>query len=579
MDLNSFRALEPLPLELKGHKGYALVAASCEDEFYRNIEILFPLKRVGLLFSAPFSWEEKNTLTCINSLEKFIKVYKNYSNWYNESEENRLTKFETFMSAQLNLPVDRIRYLDDHEIYYYDHLDFSSENTDINNNQNDSNLIEAKDEWEDTENDEIEDDEKETFDLDLYYDDKYFIDDYNSKDIVKISEVAYQRLYKMFKHFKALVPSIDEHSLYEIDKNVVFIGKKTIDLTSHKISNGYNGFKCLNAFSNVTSLNTSTENLKNFTSNFNISGKIKYNYKLLRLQEFLGYIISNHKEARKAFVITCNNLLDIETFFSLLFSPRHISQLAPDEFRKYIDKGWTFGKFINTYNYMPAGDKFMKPVNIKKLIDFSVVEKATDPKALEYISTVKLIFLGNELPAFAGDDLINFNFCTTHIDFTDDSLPSPKQLSELLLNPELSQQFLSWMIIGLERLVENDYVFTENISSENEIDEYGLPFNKDSRQKRIYKEVQLLEEFFSGKYIVLEQDEYNMKHYRVDTKDIHKQFNLFLQQKEMSEIEKVNSCTSRLKSLAHKLNFKVDKASSSGTGSSSSTYCFGVKAK
>lgn|GEM_PF-5318492 len=369
----------------------------CEKEFAANMDRIFMFKRMNLLFSMPFYGETKMALESVINFENFISIFSNFVKFY--------TKRKTGLLLLLTM--------------------YSRHNAYWNETQNRDGL------------------DKETLIADEINYTKSFIDS----------------LKKLYDTIYLTTPLINEDFFYNINKNLIFFSGKVIDLNTNKILSNYFGMNCLN-LKDIEAIDLSNDAIKCFEKNSGLKSEAIEPMKLKTLQEFLGYIISNHAEVNKAFLITYENPTEISMFFDHLFSSNYISRLNPKELKDKIEKCETYNKYINIYEYLPY-DKYMKVDHIKELIDLKRVENINTSKAYTYLPTVKFIFLGNERPSFKDiREEENFKFCTIHLDFTKGDSPSIKKLLEIISKAELTSGFLSWMILGLKNLIKNNYAFS-----------------------------------------------------------------------------------------------------------------------
>ena len=393
----------------------------CKKEFLLNIENIFIFKRLNVLFSIPFYGKNKGTSNCIINFEGFLYIFSSFLNFYEERE----TAVIRLLRIMVQMEIDDQNNRSNKDVLASNEVDNKNRKADREEINNQVNLG------------------KKIFVADRINHVKSLIDS----------------LKKLYDTIYLTIPSVDEDSFYNINKDLIFLPSKVIDLNTSSILDNYFGMNCLN-LKDIEAIDLSNDAIKCFEENSGLKSEAIEPMKLKTLQEFLGYIISNHAEVNKAFLITCENPTEISMFFDHLFSSNYISRLNPKELKDKIEKCETYNKYINIYEYLPY-DKYMKVDHIKELIGLKRVENINTSKAYTYLPTVKFIFLGNERPSFKDiREEENFKFCTIHLDFTKGDSPSIKKLLEIISKAELTSGFLSWMILGLKNLIKNNYAFS-----------------------------------------------------------------------------------------------------------------------
>lgn len=201
---------------------------------------------------------------------------------------------------------------------------------------------------------------------------------------------------------------------------------------------------------------------------------------LLLVQEMMGYSLTSFNNAKKAFIFNGQGDTGKSTVLNIIedmVTSKHIANIPIQGLGSRFNTAELFGKLVNIYADLPS-----TPIRdgsmLKVLTGNDKVQaerKGQDP--FTFRNKAKFIFSCNGLPPNYGDRSDAFYNRLIIIPF-DNSVPKEKQDPHLRdkLNKELDYIF-NWALEGLERLIDNDFIFTENKATLEATEEYKLYSN------------------------------------------------------------------------------------------------------
>lgn len=194
------------------------------------------------------------------------------------------------------------------------------------------------------------------------------------------------------------------------------------------------------------------------------------------LQEVLGIIISEIRDIKAAFFFvglpnTGKSKL-IETVRSIV-GEQFCSNISLHELNERFKLALLFGKKLNTFVEINEFD--LKRLDIFKSITgndpVTAEYKGKDP--FSFINRALLVFGGNHLPNLKAMDITNAFFERIVIVPFMNSVPREKQ--DLQLYEKLFEErsfIVKWAVEGLQRFIENGYIFTDCTASNKMKDSY-----------------------------------------------------------------------------------------------------------
>lgn len=200
----------------------------------------------------------------------------------------------------------------------------------------------------------------------------------------------------------------------------------------------------------------------------------------LLVQEMLGYSITNFNNAKKVFILEGRGDTGKSTFLNIIedmLGKENISNVMLQKIGDRFNIAQLYGKVANIFADLP-NTPLTENSTFKALTGGDKIQgerKGQDP--FEFYNKAKLIFSCNELPANYGDRSDAFYNRLIIIPF-DNPVPKGKQDPFLRdkLKKELDYIFL-WGMEGLERLMENNFKFTENEATQEILNNYKINSN------------------------------------------------------------------------------------------------------
>ncbi|MGN8843001.1 phage/plasmid primase, P4 family [Niallia sp. HCP3S3_B10] len=196
---------------------------------------------------------------------------------------------------------------------------------------------------------------------------------------------------------------------------------------------------------------------------------------ILTIQELSGYLLTAETQAQKAFVLVGPGQSGKSTYISMMEEIIGLDLVSNVSFQNLSDKFYPAelkGKLLNTFSDLPQkdiGDTGM----FKSLVagdSTSVNKKYKNPFTLN--NTARFLFSCNKIPANYVDTSTGFYRRLVFIPFN-------KPVSNLKINRNLKEELLEekegivqWALLGLQRLINNGYSFTESANSKKLMKEY-----------------------------------------------------------------------------------------------------------
>ena len=196
---------------------------------------------------------------------------------------------------------------------------------------------------------------------------------------------------------------------------------------------------------------------------------------ILTIQELSGYLLTAETQAQKAFVLIGPGQSGKSTYISVMEEIIGLDLVSNVSFQNLSDKFYPAelkGKLLNTFSDLPQkeiGDTGM----FKSLVagdSTAVNRKYKDPFSLK--NTARFLFSCNKIPANYVDTSTGFYRRLVFIPFN-------KPVSNLKINRNLKEELLKekegivqWALLGLQRLINNGYSFTESANAKKLMKEY-----------------------------------------------------------------------------------------------------------
>jgi putative DNA primase/helicase len=200
----------------------------------------------------------------------------------------------------------------------------------------------------------------------------------------------------------------------------------------------------------------------------------------LILQEMVGYLLTTETRAEKAFILYGPGRTGKSTFLKVIeyiLGEEHVSNVPLQYLSQKFYIGRLYGKLLNTFADLPS--KSLDDTGVfKALISGDRVfaeDKFKDP--FFFRCTARLLFSCNELPANYVDRSEGFFRRLLIIPFTN-------QIEQDKVDPHLFEKLIEevdgivqWALIGLHRLIENNFQFSHSDSSERLLHQYRKESN------------------------------------------------------------------------------------------------------
>lgn len=200
----------------------------------------------------------------------------------------------------------------------------------------------------------------------------------------------------------------------------------------------------------------------------------------LLIQEIFGYAMTNFNNAKKAFIFYGVGDSGKSTLLNVLedmVDNKYISNIPLQDLGDRFNKALLFGKILNIYSDLPS--KPMRDDNILKLLtgNDTVNAEFKGKDGFSFKNKAKFIFSTNELPDNYGDKTNEFYKRLIIIPFQH-SVPKEKQDPELNIKLKEEADFIfNWALTGLKRLMKNNFIFTENETTQKLLNEYKDSYN------------------------------------------------------------------------------------------------------
>lgn len=195
---------------------------------------------------------------------------------------------------------------------------------------------------------------------------------------------------------------------------------------------------------------------------------------LLCMQEIFGYTLINNNKAGKIFLFTgvgSNGKSFCSDILTKIVGESNVSSIPLSKFQTEFGLEGLIGKNLNIANENEV-DGYLSTQNIKSLATGDTINISLKyKKAIDYKTTVKLIFLLNNLPNVK-DITHGFYRRLMIIPF---NRVFKKEEMDLELTKKVCKELsgvLNWSIEGATRLIKNNYKFTESKSVNEILDSY-----------------------------------------------------------------------------------------------------------
>ncbi|MEG0051383.1 MAG: phage/plasmid primase, P4 family [Terrisporobacter sp.] len=241
-------------------------------------------------------------------------------------------------------------------------------------------------------------------------------------------------IYKDYIFFENGIYNIQTKKLEKYTPNI---------LATYKINNKYVVGSSCNRF--LSFINIITNSDKELT---------------MLIQEIMGYVLVNNTKAQKFFLFYgegSNGKSVLEALIRAMVGKENTSSVSLEQLRSNFVIGNIVGKLVNIASENESDFEAEKLKAITSGDSITIDQKYKEP--YQHIPTCKMIFISNSLPNTSDNSygfyrrliIVPFNK-TIKSEDRDVNLIS-KLLGEI-------EGILQWSIMGLERLVENNYQFT-----------------------------------------------------------------------------------------------------------------------
>ncbi|MBD7937602.1 hypothetical protein H9655_11260 [Cytobacillus sp. Sa5YUA1] len=193
------------------------------------------------------------------------------------------------------------------------------------------------------------------------------------------------------------------------------------------------------------------------------------------VQEMIGYLLTTEMKAQKAFILYGPGNTGKSTLIEIIeriIGKDYVSNVPFQELGAKYRTVKLFGKLLNTYADLPQGN--IKDTAVFKALVSGDSMHADDKyeKGFDFNNTARLLFAANKLPSNYVDHTSGFYRRLALIPFQNivSSENIDRNLKEELLKER--EGIVQWALIGLKRLIENNYEFTESEEAKNLMKEY-----------------------------------------------------------------------------------------------------------
>lgn len=253
-------------------------------------------------------------------------------------------------------------------------------------------------------------------------------------------------IYENYIFFENGIYNIQTKKLEKYNPNI---------LATYKINNKYTFGSNCNMF--LRFINTITNNDKELT---------------MLIQEIMGYTLVNNTKAQKFFLFYGeggNGKSVLESVIRIMVGKENTSSVSLEQLKSNFLVSNIVGKLVNIASENESDFEVEKLKAITSGDSITIDQKYKDP--YQYTPTCKMIFISNSLPNTSDNSygfyrrliIVPFNK-TIKIEERDVNLTS-KLIDEM-------DGIVQWAISGLERLVENNYQFTNSSEVSRVMDKY-----------------------------------------------------------------------------------------------------------
>ncbi|EJA6689687.1 TPA: hypothetical protein KQW76_002746 [Clostridioides difficile] len=264
-----------------------------------------------------------------------------------------------------------------------------------------------------------------------------------------------------------------ENGIYNLQTNKLESYNSNI-LATYKISNKYIPKSSCNKF--ISFINTITNNDNELS---------------MLIQEIMGYVLVNNTKAQKFFLFYgegSNGKSVLESVIRYMVGSENTSSVSLEQLKSNFVVANIVGKLVNISSENESDFEVEKLKAITSGDSITIDQKYKEP--YQYSPTCKMIFISNSLPK-TNDNSYGFYRRLMIVPFnkTIKSEERDVNLTSKLLNE--MDGIVQWAMIGLERLKNNNYQFTNAKAVSNSIEKYKDehdPVNLFYKDKMKYKE-------------------------------------------------------------------------------------------
>ncbi|WP_400244966.1 phage/plasmid primase, P4 family [Niallia sp. JL1B1071] len=193
------------------------------------------------------------------------------------------------------------------------------------------------------------------------------------------------------------------------------------------------------------------------------------------VQEMIGYLLTTEMKAQKAFIMYGPGNTGKSTLIEIIegiIGRDYVSNVPFQELGAKYRTVKLFGKLLNSYADLPQGT--IKDTSVFKALVSGDSMHADDKyeKGFDFNNTARLLFAANKLPSNYVDQTSGFYRRLTLIPFQ--NVVSNENIDRNLKEEMFKERegIVQWALIGLKRLISNNYQFTESDGSKNLMKEY-----------------------------------------------------------------------------------------------------------
>ncbi len=195
------------------------------------------------------------------------------------------------------------------------------------------------------------------------------------------------------------------------------------------------------------------------------------------VQEILGYLLVPLTQAQKAFLLYGPPRTGKSTFLRLIediIGKDNISNVPLQDLDNRFKTALLHGKLINLFADLPA--KPLQDTGFFKALtgEDSVIGEVKFQNPFSFMNKARMIFSANELPRNYADRSDAFYRRLIIIPFVNqvDADNVDTRLTEKLLREK--EGIIQWALVGLERLIKNNFRFSESVSSKELTMQYKI---------------------------------------------------------------------------------------------------------